>query len=203
MVSRHRRRARPATRRCARAWSTTGGAWSTTASWTVVSGNLSARAGDLIAITPSGVPYQDMARHGHLPGPVTDGSLVGLPTGAQPPGAACPPRPRCTWPCTGPPTPQRSCTPIRAFVVALSTVLDELRRAVHYAMAGLGGLVRVTPYARFGTQELRRRRGSGADGPDRGDPPQSWCSGLRRHPSGRPHDRARTLEWLASVYWHA
>ena len=26
-----------------------------------VSGNLSARAGDLIAITPSGVPYQDMA----------------------------------------------------------------------------------------------------------------------------------------------
>jgi L-fuculose-phosphate aldolase len=80
-------------------------------------------------------------------------------------------------------------------------VLDELP-AVHYAMAGLGGLVRVTPYARFGTQELA----DGAVAALRG----RTAVILRNHGAltygatlEQAYDRARTLEWLASVYWHA
>jgi L-fuculose-phosphate aldolase len=86
-------------------------------------------------------------------------------------------------------------------VIALSTVLDELP-AVHYAMAGLGGPVRVTPYARFGTQEL-------ADGAVAALAGRAAVI-LRNHGAlaygaslGQAYDRARTLEWLASVYWHA
>jgi len=88
-----------------------------------------------------------------------------------------------------------------AFVVALSTVLDELP-AVHYAMADLGGIVRVAPYTRFGTPQLAasavaalagrnavilRNHGALACGPD----------------LARAYDRAITLEWLARVYWYA
>jgi len=87
------------------------------------------------------------------------------------------------------------------FVIALSTVLDELP-AVHYAMAGLGGLVRVAPYARFGTQELADAAVAALAG--------RTAVILRNHGAltygaslGQAYDRARTLEWLASVYWHA
>jgi L-fuculose-phosphate aldolase len=80
-------------------------------------------------------------------------------------------------------------------------VLDELP-AVHYAMAGLGGLVRVAPYARFGTREL-------ADGAVAALAGRTAVI-LRNHGAltygaslGQAYDRARTLEWLARVYWHA
>jgi len=87
------------------------------------------------------------------------------------------------------------------FVIALSTVLDELP-AVHYAMAGLGGLVRVAPYARFGTRELADAAVAALAG--------RTAVILRNHGAltygaslGQAYDRARTLEWLARVYWHA
>jgi L-fuculose-phosphate aldolase len=85
--------------------------------------------------------------------------------------------------------------------VARYTVLDELP-AVHYAMADLGGIVRVAPYTRFGTPQLAanavaaladrnavilRNHGALACGPD----------------LTRAYDRARILEWLARVYWYA
>ena len=158
-----------------------------------VSGNLSARAGDLIAITPSGVPYQDMAP--------ADICLVRPADGSTAAGG---------WPSTETPmhlavyraTDAAAIVHTHSpFVVALSTVLDELP-AVHYAMAGLGGLVRVTPYARYGTQELA----DGAVAALRG----RTAVILRNHGAltygatlEQAYDRARTLEWLASVYWHA
>ena len=87
------------------------------------------------------------------------------------------------------------------FVVALSTVLDELP-AVHYAMAGLGGPVRVTRYARFGTAELAGRAVSALAG--------RTAVILGNHGAlaygatlGQAYDRVRTLEWLARVYWYA
>jgi len=157
------------------------------------SGNLSLRRRDMIAITPSGLPYERM-------GPA-DICLVRLADGAPQPG----PRPSTETPmhlavyrATGAGAIVHTHSP---FVVALSTVLDELP-AVHYAMADLGGIVRVAPYARFGTPELAegavaalagrsavilRNHGALAFGPD----------------LARAYGRAATLEWLARVYWYA
>jgi L-fuculose-phosphate aldolase len=158
-----------------------------------VSGNLSARAGDLIAITPSGVPYQDMAPADICLVQPADGSTAagGRPSTETPMHLA-------VYRATDAAAIVHTHSP---FVVALSTVLDELP-AVHYAMAGLGGLVRVTPYARFGTQELA----DGAVAALRG----RTAVILRNHGAltygatlEQAYDRARTLEWLASVYWHA
>ena len=157
------------------------------------SGNLSVRRQDTIAITPSGVSYERMG--------AADICLVRVMDGAPQPGL----RPSTETPmhlavyrATGAGAIVHTHSP---FVVALSTVLDELP-AVHYAMADLGGIVRVAPYTRFGTPQLAasavaaladrnavilRNHGALACGPD----------------LTRAYDRARILEWLARVYWYA
>jgi len=158
-----------------------------------MSGNLSVRAGDLIAITPSGAPYQEMAPADICLVRPGDGSTAagGRPSTETPMHLA-------VYQATDAEAIVHTHSP---FVVALSAVLDELP-AVHYAMAGLGGLVRVAPYARFGTQEL-------ADGAVAALADRTAVI-LRNHGAltygaslGQAYDRARTLEWLASVYWHA
>jgi len=157
------------------------------------SGNLSVRRQDTIAITPSGVSYERMG--------TADICLVRVADGTPQPGL----RPSTETPmhlavyrATGAGAIVHTHSP---FVVALSTVLDELP-AVHYAMADLGGIVRVAPYTRFGTPQLAasavaalagrnavilRNHGALACGPD----------------LARAYDRALTLEWLARVYWYA
>jgi L-fuculose-phosphate aldolase len=87
------------------------------------------------------------------------------------------------------------------FVVALSTVLDELP-AIHYAIADLGGPVRVAPYLRFGTPQLAASAAAAVAGRS--------AVILRNHGAlacgptlPRAYERARTLEWLARVYWYA
>jgi L-fuculose-phosphate aldolase len=158
-----------------------------------MSGNLSVRAGDLIAITPSGAPYQDMAPADVCLVRPGDGSTAagGRPSTETPMHLA-------VYRATDARAIVHTHSP---FVIALSTVLDELP-AVHYAMAGLGGLVRVAPYARFGTQELADSAVAALAG--------RTAVILRNHGAlaygaslGQAYDRARTLEWLASVYWHA
>src|SRR6266550_9048836 len=157
------------------------------------SGNLSVRRGELMAITPSGMPYERMTP--------SDICLVRTSDATRLSG----PRPSTETPMHLAMYQASHAAAIvhthSPFVVALSTVLDELP-AVHYAMAGLGGLVRVTPYARFGTQELA----DGAVAALRG----RTAVILRNHGAltygatlEQAYDRARTLEWLASVYWHA
>jgi len=158
-----------------------------------MSGNLSTRAGDLIAITPSGAPYEDMAPADICLVRPGDGSTAagGRPSTETPMHLA-------VYRATDAGAIVHTHSP---FVIALSTVLDELP-AVHYAMAGLGGLVRVAPYARFGTQELADATITALAG--------RTAVILRNHGAltygaslGQAYDRARTLEWLASVYWHA
>jgi Class II Aldolase and Adducin N-terminal domain len=80
-------------------------------------------------------------------------------------------------------------------------VLDELP-AVHYAMADLGGPVRVAPYARFGTTQLAASAAAKLAGRN--------AVILRNHGAlacgptlDRAYERACTLEWLARVYWYA
>ena len=158
-----------------------------------MSGNLSVRAGDLVAITPSGVAYDDIQPAGICLVQLADGSPVGRgrPSTESPMHLA-------VYRATGAAAVVHTHSP---FVVALSTVLDELP-AVHYAMAGLGGPVRVARYARFGTAELASQAVSALAG--------RTAVILGNHGAlaygatlGQAYDRARTLEWLARVYWYA
>ena len=109
------------------------------------SGNLSVRSGDLIAITPSGVSYDDLTPEAicviDLDGRVVEADLdpsseVPMHTSvyrATDAGAVAHTHP--------------------LYCTALSVLLDEVP-PVHYMLALLGGPVRVAPYARFGSPEL-------------------------------------------------
>jgi L-fuculose-phosphate aldolase len=158
-----------------------------------MSGNLSVRAGELVAITPSGVSYDEIQPAGICLVALADGSPVG---GGRPSTET--PMHLAVYRATGAAAIVHTHSP---FVVALSAVLDELP-AVHYAMAGLGGPVRVAPYARFGTAELARTAVAALAG--------RAAVILANHGAlacgatlGQAYDRARTLEWLARVYWYA
>ncbi len=158
-----------------------------------MSGNLSVRAGDLVAITPSGVPYEDIT-----PADICLVPLAGdiTPDGRRPSTET--PMHLAVYHATEAGAIVHTHSP---FVVALSTVLDELP-AVHYAMADLGGPVRVAAYARFGTQQLAEAAVAALAG--------RTAVILRNHGAvtygrtlAQAYGRARVLEWLARVYWYA
>jgi L-fuculose-phosphate aldolase len=108
-------------------------------------GNISARQGDLIAVTPTGADLGDVTAEMvtviDLVGNVVDGDLaptseVPLHTGIY---AA---------------TNAVAITHAHAMAsTALSCCYDELP-ALHYSCLGLGGAPRTAPYATFGSQEL-------------------------------------------------
>jgi L-fuculose-phosphate aldolase len=157
-------------------------------------GNVSVREGDLVAVTPSGVRYAELAPE--LVGVYRlDGEAVEAPLA---PSSELPlhlavyqDRPEAGAVVhTHPPA-----------ATALSTLVDEVP-AVHYYTALFGGPVRVAPYATYGTAELargvagalRRRTGClmaghGAVtlGPDLAD----------------ALDKSAYLEWLCDVYLRA
>jgi L-fuculose-phosphate aldolase len=156
------------------------------------SGNLSVCRQDMIAITPSGVPYERMS-----PADICLVRLDGTPLPGLRPSTETPMH-LAVYRATGAGAIVHTHSP---FVVALSTVLDELP-AVHYAMADLGGIVRVAPYVRFGTPELAQSAVAALAGRS--------AVILRNHGAltcgpdlARAYSRAATLEWLARVYWHA
>jgi L-fuculose-phosphate aldolase len=157
------------------------------------SGNLSVRRGGLMAITPSGVPYERMTPADICMIRTADAALVSGP------------RPSTETPMHLALYRASEATAIvhthSPFVVALSSVLDELP-AIHYAMADLGGPVRVAPYIRFGTEQLAASAAGALAGRN--------AVILRNHGAltcgptvARAYERARTLEWLARVYWYA
>lgn len=109
------------------------------------SGNVSARLGDLILVTPSGVPYDRL-------GP---GDAVGVdPEGRRVLGELEPtselPLHLAVYRSTG------AAAVVHTHAVhatAVSTLVAEVP-LVHYAAAILGGPVRTAAYARYGTPEL-------------------------------------------------
>ena len=83
-------------------------------------------------------------------------------------------------------------------VIALSAGRDELP-AIHYAITGLGGPVRVAPYVRFGSSGLADAAVTALDGRS--------AVILRNHGAvtygrdlAQAYDRALLLEWLARTY---
>jgi L-fuculose-phosphate aldolase len=157
------------------------------------SGNLSVRRGEVMAITPSGMPYERMNPADICLVRTSDAALLSGP------------RPSTETPMHLAMYQAGNAAAIvhthSPFVVALSTVLDELP-AIHYAMADLGGPVRVAPYIRFGTGQLAASAAAALAGRS--------AVILRNHGAltcgltlARAYERARTLEWLARVYWYA
>jgi L-fuculose-phosphate aldolase len=158
-----------------------------------MSGNLSVRRGGVMAITPSGMPYERMGPAEICLVRTSDAALL---SGPQPSTET--PMHLALYRAGEAAAIVHTHSP---FVVALSTVLDELP-AVHYAMADLGGPVRVAPYARFGTAGLAAAAAGALAGRS--------AVILRNHGAltcgptlARAYERARTLEWLARVYWYA
>jgi L-fuculose-phosphate aldolase len=109
------------------------------------SGNVSVRSGDLVAVSPSAVDYDELT-HDQIGVHRLDGTPVAAklpPTTEMPMHLAVYER-----------------TAARAVVhthstaaTVVSTLVDELP-AIHYLIAKFGGPVRVAPYATYGTDEL-------------------------------------------------
>ena len=182
MLERERERVAEAARRLASDGRVTGTA-----------GNVSLRAGDLVAVTPTGARLDAIAPDEvavvDLDGEQVDGDLVptselGLHLGVYrryEAGAVV-----------------HTHAP---FATAVACVVDELP-VVHYQMLALGGAVRVAPYATFGTPELAEatlealesrsvalmaNHGAIAYGPDLDAAMQ----------------QSELLEWACQLYWRA
>ncbi|MGO9342624.1 MAG: class II aldolase/adducin family protein [Acidimicrobiales bacterium] len=156
-------------------------------------GNISARQGDLIAVTPTGSDLgtvtAEMITVIDLGGQVVDGDLaptseVPLHTGIY---AA---------------TNALAITHAHAMAsTALSCCHDELP-ALHYSCLELGGTPRTAPYATFGSQELADNVIEALKGRN--------AAMMQNHGSvayGSTMDQAihnlELLEWLAELYWRA
>jgi len=155
-------------------------------------GNMSVRAGDLVAITPSGISYAEMRpedvclvamdgtepREGNQETPSTETPMHLAIYAAAKAGAVVHTH-----------SPE---------VVALSASRPELP-AIHYAITGLGGPVRVAPYVRFGSAGLAAAAVEALDGRS--------AVILCNHGAvtygrdlAQAYDRALLLEWLARTY---
>jgi L-fuculose-phosphate aldolase len=115
-------------------------------------GNISVRAGDIVAITPSGVSYGDM-RPGDVCLVTLDGTLLD-DTGYDAPETPSSETPMhlAIYAATSAAAVVHTHSPE---VVALSAARSELP-AIHYAITGLGGPVRVAPYVPSSTRSRRR-----------------------------------------------
>jgi len=153
-------------------------------------GNMSVRVGDLVAITPSGVSYTELD-----PADICIVTLAGEEVDALETPSSELPMHLAVYGATGAGAVVHTHS---AEVIALSACRDELP-AVHYAIVGLGGPVRVARYTRFGSAGLADAAVAALDG--------RRAAILQNHGAicyGRTlpeaYDRALLLEWLARVY---
>jgi L-fuculose-phosphate aldolase len=154
------------------------------------SGNVSARVGDLVLVTPSGVPYDRLGPGDTVAVDLHGNQVLGalVPTSELPLHLAV----------------YRN-TDAAAVVhthavhaTAVSTLVPEVP-LVHYAAAILGGPVRTAAYARYGTQELAEHMLAALR--DR-----TGCL-LRNHGTvtygstlDQAYDRTAQLEWMCRLW---
>ena len=108
-------------------------------------GNLSVRTGDLVAITPSSIDYDELD-----PGLICVVGLDGEIVDAERAPSSELPMHLAVYRGTEAAAIVHTHAP---YATTLSAVVDELP-AIHYTIAELGGPVRVAQYATFGTDEL-------------------------------------------------
>ena len=163
-------------------------------------GNVSVLAGDLVAVTPSGVDYAELAARD-----VGVHRLDGTPVEARlAPTSELPLHLAVYGAYAGDGAGAGAAAIVHTHSVAataVSTLADELP-AIHYYVAMFGGTVRVAPYATYGTDELA----SGAVRALRG---RTACllgshGAVTTGPDLKTaYDRAVYLEWVCDVYLRA
>jgi L-fuculose-phosphate aldolase len=156
-------------------------------------GNISARKGDLVAVTPTGADLStvtaEMVTVIDLGGDVVDGDLaptseVPLHTGIY---AA---------------TNALAITHAHAMAsTALSCCFDELP-PLHYSCLGLGGAPRTAAYATFGSEELARTVLEALQGRNAAMM-QNHGSVAYGNKMDEAVERLELLEWLAELYWRS
>ncbi|MCU1662753.1 MAG: L-fuculose-phosphate aldolase [Pseudonocardia sp.] len=157
------------------------------------SGNLSVRSGNRIAITPSGVAFEDL----------TATSICVVDLNGNPVEEGLPPSSE---------VPMHTRVYARTDAVAvvhthplyattLSTVVDELP-AVHHKLALLGGAVRVAPYAAYGSIELADNSVRAMEG--------RFGAILQNHGAttygdrlAKAYSRSLYLEWVCRLYYQS
>ncbi|MEU8469404.1 class II aldolase/adducin family protein [Streptomyces sp. NPDC029006] len=154
------------------------------------SGNVSARLGDLVLVTPTGVPYDRL----------TPGDITGVDiTGRRVLGTLAPTSELPMHLAVYRTTDARAVVHTHAVhATAVSTLVDELP-LIHYMAGALGGPVRVAPYATYGTGELAEHMLRALDG-------RSGCL-LRNHGTitygatlDQAYDRTAQLEWMCRLW---
>ncbi|GAA3556403.1 class II aldolase/adducin family protein [Amycolatopsis ultiminotia] len=160
------------------------------------SGNVSVRAGDAVAVTPTGVGYAGLTAADipvvDLDGKVVDGDLK--PTSELPMHLAV--YTRATDPGGAPVNAVVHTHSVHA--TAVSTLVDEVP-PIHYILASIGPTVRVAEYATYGTQELADSMLAAIAG-------RRGCL-LANHGTvtfgdnlGAAYDRAQQLEWVCRLW---
>lgn len=154
------------------------------------SGNVSVRVGELVLVTPSGVPYERL----------TPGDAIGVGLdGRQLLGDLAPtselPLHLEVYRHTGAGAVVHTHA---VHATAVSTLVPELP-PVHYMAAALGGSVRVAPYALYGTQELAANMLGALRG-------RTACL-LQNHGTvaygdslDQAYDRTAQLEWMCRLW---
>jgi len=153
-------------------------------------GNISVRIGDVVVITPSGIGYRELR-----PAQVCALSLDGTELEALEVPSSETPMHLAIYAATTATAIVHTHSPE---VIALSSARAELP-AIHYAIAGLGGPVRVAPYVRFGSAGLAQSAVAALAG--------RRAAILQNHGAisyggsvAEAYDRAFLLEWLARTY---
>jgi L-fuculose-phosphate aldolase len=157
------------------------------------SGNLSIRAGDLLAVTPSGHAYETLTPElvcvQRLDGETVEGELV--PTSELP-------FHQLIYQHTD------AAAVVHTHSVAatvVSALVDELP-TIHYILAVMGGPIRVAPYATFGSQELADNVVAAIEG--RSGVLLANHGAITYGPTIEvAYDRALYLEWVAEVWLRA
>ncbi|MFE3185112.1 class II aldolase/adducin family protein [Streptomyces violascens] len=154
------------------------------------SGNVSVRVGELVLVTPTGVPYDRLGPADTIAVDLEGRQVMGTlrPTSEIPMHLAV----------------YRN-TDARAVVhthavhaTAVSTLVTELP-LVHYMAAALGGPVRVAPYALYGSEELAENMLRALEG-------RTGCL-LQNHGAvtygtglAQAYDRTAQLEWMCRLW---
>jgi L-fuculose-phosphate aldolase len=157
------------------------------------SGNLSIRAGDLLAVTPTGHAYETLAPDlvcvQRLDGSAVEGKLA--PTSELPIH-------QLIYGHTDAAAVVHT-HPTAATVV--STVVEELP-TIHYILAVMGGPIRVAPYATFGSEELAANVLAAIE--SRSGVLLANHGAITYGPTIQvAYDRALYLEWVAEVWLRA
>ncbi|MET9924670.1 MULTISPECIES: class II aldolase/adducin family protein [unclassified Streptomyces] len=154
------------------------------------SGNVSARVGDLVLVTPTGVPYDRLGAEDAVGVDLDGRQVLGQlrPTSELPLHLAVY-------------TETDAAAVVHTHAVhatAVSTLVTEVP-LVHYAAAILGGPVRTAPYARYGTPELADAMLTALRG-------RTGCL-LANHGTvtygstlGQAYERTAQLEWLCRLW---